>query len=432
MKSIHWSRWIVVGRARAGARRAERIPPRPAATVRPAAPARWTNVRRSIDRIREGRTRPSYASGGARARPEPRATIGRGRAPAAPAERGESMKALAFNEFGGPDKLRLQEVPEPRLGPSDVLVSVRACALNHLDLFVREGIPALKTPLPFWSGCDIAGDVAAVGAAVEDVKVGARVAVNPNLTCGRCEFCRQGEDSLCVRYGILGEHEPGGFAERAKVRGTNVLPLPDHVSYEEAAAFILVNLTAWRMLVTQAAVRPGEDVLILGVGGGVSSAAVQIAKLCGARVWVTSSSDAKLERARGLGPYAAINYAKEDWESAVYEKTAKRGVDVVLENVGAQTWKQSLRSLRKGGRLVTCGATTGPIAETDIRIVFWKQIHIIGSTMANRREFNDVMRLFFAGRLKAIVDEIVPLKDGAAAQRRLAEGRQFGKIVLTV
>jgi len=342
------------------------------------------------------------------------------------------MKALAFNEFGGPEKLRLQDVPDPKAAPGEVLVRVRACALNHLDIFVREGIPALKTPLPFWTGCDIAGDVAEVGPDVTGLRVGDRVCVNPNLTCGRCEFCIQGEDSLCVRYGIVGEHLPGGLAELVAVSAENVLPLPAHVSYEHAASFILTNMTAWRMVVTQARVRPGEDVLILGVGGGVSSTAVQIAKLCGARVLVTSSSDAKLERARQLGADVSINYSKEDWESAVYEKTAKRGVDVVLENVGAQTWKQSLRSLRKGGRLVTCGATTGPIAETDIRIVFWKQIHIIGSTMANRREFNDVMRLFFAGRLKAIVDEIVPLKDGAAAQRRLAEGRQFGKIVLTV
>ncbi len=342
------------------------------------------------------------------------------------------MKALAFNEFGGPEKLRLQDVPDPKAAPGEVVVRVRACALNHLDIFVREGIPALKTPLPFWTGCDIAGDVAEVGPDVTGLRVGDRVCVNPNLTCGRCEFCIQGEDSLCVRYGIVGEHLPGGLAELLAVSAENVLPLPAHVSYEHAASFILTNMTAWRMVVTQARVRPGEDVLILGVGGGVSSTAVQIAKLCGARVLVTSSSDAKLERARQLGADVSINYAKEDWESAVYEKTAKRGVDVVLENVGAQTWKQSLRSLRKGGRLVTCGATTGPIAETDIRIVFWKQIHIIGSTMANRREFNDVMRLFFAGRLKAIVDEIVPLKDGAAAQRRLAEGRQFGKIVLTV
>lgn len=341
------------------------------------------------------------------------------------------MKALAFNEFGGPEKLRLQDVPDPRLGPGDVLVRVRACALNHLDIFVREGIPALKTPLPFWSGCDIAGEVVEVGAAVEGVAAGDRVAVNPSLTCGRCEYCRQGEDSCCVRYGILGEHEPGGFAELVRVRGDRLLKLPGHVSYEEAAAFVLVNLTAWRMLVTQAEVRAGEDVLILGVGGGVSSTAVQIAKLCGARVWVTSSSDAKLERARALGADECINYSRDDWAKVVFEKTARRGVDVVVENVGASTWKQSLRSLRKGGRLVTCGATTGPIGETDIRIVFWNQLRIIGSTMGNRREFDAVMAQLLRGRLRAIIDEVVPLADGAAAQQRLAEGKQFGKIVLT-
>jgi NADPH:quinone reductase-like Zn-dependent oxidoreductase len=274
--------------------------------------------------------------------------------------------------------------------------------------------------------------VAEVGAGVTGVKVGDRVAVNPNLTCGRCEYCMKGEDSLCVRYGILGEHAPGGLAELVKVRGDNVLPLPAHVSYEDAASFILTNMTAWRMVVTQGQLRAGQDVLILGVGGGVSSTAVQIARLCGARVIVTSSSDAKLERARALGADIGINYAREDWAKAVFEKTGRRGVDLVIENVGVQTWKQSIRSVAKGGRLVTCGATTGPIGETDIRIVFWNQISIIGSTMANRKEFHDVMRLFFAGRLRAIVDEVVPLADGAAAQRRLAEGQQFGKIVLTV
>jgi NADPH:quinone reductase-like Zn-dependent oxidoreductase len=342
------------------------------------------------------------------------------------------MKALAFREFGGPEKLQLQDVPDPVPGPADVLVRVRACALNHLDLFVREGIPALKTPLPFWTGCDVAGEIAAVGAAVTGVKVGDRVAVNPNLTCGRCEFCMQGEDSLCLRYGILGEHAPGGLAELVAVRGDHVLALPPHVSCEDAASFILTNMTAWRMVVTQGQVRAGQDVLILGVGGGVSSTAVQIAKLCGARVIVTSSSDAKLARARELGADIGINYAREDWARSVWEKTGRRGVDVVIENVGAQTWRQSLRSLAKGGRLITCGATTGPMGETDIRIVFWNQIHIIGSTMANRKEFHDVMRLFFEGRLRAIVDEVVPLAEGAAAQQRLAEGKQFGKIVLTV
>jgi NADPH:quinone reductase-like Zn-dependent oxidoreductase len=342
------------------------------------------------------------------------------------------MKALAFNEFGGPEQLKLQGVPDPKIGPEDVLVRVRACALNHLDLFVREGIPALKTPLPFWTGCDIAGDVAEIGAEVQGVKVGDRVAVNPNLTCGRCEFCIQGEDSCCVRYGILGEHLPGGMAELVKVRGDHVLTLPAHVSYEDAASFILASMTAWRMVVTQGGVRAGHDVLILGVGGGVSSTAVQIAKLCGARVLVTSSSDEKLTRATALGADIGINYARDDWAKTVFDKTGRRGVDVVIENVGAATWKQSLRALKKGGRIVTCGATTGPIGETDIRIVFWNQIHIIGSTMGTRKDFNDVMRLLFAGRLRAIVDEVVPLSEGAAAQQRLAEGRQFGKIVLRV
>jgi NADPH:quinone reductase-like Zn-dependent oxidoreductase len=340
------------------------------------------------------------------------------------------MKALAFNEFGPPDKLKLQDVPDPTIRPDHVLVRVRACALNRLDLFVREGIPALKTPLPFWTGCDIAGDVVEVGAAVSGVKAGTRVVVNPNLTCDRCEYCRAGEHSLCVRYGILGEHLPGGLAELVAVRGDRVLALPDAIAYEDAASFVLTNMTAWRMVMTQGRLRAGQDVLILGVGGGVSSTAVQIAKLAGARVFVTSSSDAKLERARQLGADVGINYAKEDWAKAVFEKTGRRGVDLVIENVGASTWKPSIRSLRKGGRLVTCGATTGPIGETDIRIVFWNQISIIGSTMSNDAEFHDVMRLFFEGRLRAIVDEVVPLAEGAAAQQRLAEGQQFGKIVL--
>jgi NADPH:quinone reductase-like Zn-dependent oxidoreductase len=342
------------------------------------------------------------------------------------------VKALTFREFGGPDKLRYEDVPDPKIKANEVLVRVKACALNHLDLFVREGIPALKTPLPFWTGCDISGEVAEVGAGVQGVKIGERVAVNPNLTCDRCEFCAAGEDSLCVRYGILGEHVQGGLAELVAVRGDNVLPLPAHVGFNEAASFILTNMTAWRMVVTQGKVGPGQDVLVIGVGGGVSSTAVQIAKLCGARVIVTSSSDAKLERAKALGADVGVNYASNpQWAKAVFDATDKRGVDVVVENVGAATWKDSIRSLKGGGRLVTCGSTSGPVGETLIPLVFWKQVHIIGSTMANRREFNEVMRLFFAGRLKAIIDEVVPLKDGAAAQTRLAEGKQFGKIVLT-
>jgi len=341
------------------------------------------------------------------------------------------VKALAFHAHGGLDRLRYQDVPDPTIGPGDALVRVRACALNHLDLFVREGLPGFELPLPFWTGCDIAGDVAEVGAAVRDVAVGDRVAVNPNLHCGHCEFCRKGEQSLCVTYGILGEHVQGGLAEYVRVAGDKLLKLPAQVPYEDAAAFILVNMTAWRMLVTQARLRAGEDLLIIGVGGGVSSTAVQIAKLCGARVWVTSSSDEKLDRARALGADECINYAREDWAKVVWEKTGKRGVDVVLENVGAATWKGSIRALAKGGRLVTCGATSGPIGETDIRLVFWKQISIIGSTMSSNAEFHEVIRELFRGRLRAIVDTVMPLTEGVDAQRRLAEGRQFGKIVLT-
>jgi NADPH:quinone reductase-like Zn-dependent oxidoreductase len=342
------------------------------------------------------------------------------------------MKALAFNEFGGPEKLAMQDVPDPKIGPDEVLVRVRACALNHLDLFVREGIPALKTPLPFWTGCDIAGDVADVGANVKSVKVGDRVAVNPNLTCGSCEFCLAGEDSLCVRYGILGEHQHGGMAELVKVRASNLAALPPDVSYENAASFILTNMTAWRMIVTQGDVRPGQDVLILGVGGGVSSTAVQIAKLAGARVIVTSSSDDKLERAKALGADVGINYTKDDWAKKVFEVTNRRGVDLVIENVGQATWKGSIRSVRPGGRIVCCGATSGPEGPIDLRVLFWKQIHIIGSTMGTNKDFGDVMRLFFAGTLKPIVDAVVDWKDGAAAQKKLAEGKQFGKIVLRV
>jgi NADPH:quinone reductase-like Zn-dependent oxidoreductase len=341
------------------------------------------------------------------------------------------MKALAFHEHGGLDRLKYQDVADPKIGAGDVLVRVKAAALNHLDLFVREGIPGLKLPLPFWTGCDIAGEIAEVGGSVSGVAVGDRVVVNPNLHCGHCEYCQKGQHSLCVSYGILGEHTHGGLAEYVKVDGRKVLKLPEAVRFEDAAAFILVNMTAWRMLVSQARLRAGEDLLIIGVGGGVSSTGVQIGKLCGARVWVTSSSDEKLERARALGADECINYSKDDWVKVVGQKTGRRGVDVVLENVGAATWPGAIRALGKGGRLVTCGGTSGPICETDVRQVFWKQISIIGSTMSTNAEFAEVMGQFFRGRLKAIVDSVMPLEDGVAAQQRLAEGKQFGKIVLT-
>ncbi|MBI2469432.1 MAG: zinc-binding dehydrogenase, partial [Candidatus Rokubacteria bacterium] len=327
---------------------------------------------------------------------------------------------------------RVEEVQTPTPGAGEALVRVRACGLNHLDLWVLGGLPALKTPLPFWTGCDIAGEVAAVGPGVTGIQTGARVAVNPSLSCGVCEWCVKGEDSMCVRYAILGEHVRGGLAESVTVPAANLLPLPAHVGFEEAAAFILVNMTAWRMLVTQAALRPAEDLLVLGVGGGVSSAAVQIGKLCGARVFVTSSSDDKLRRAKALGADEGVNYTQGDWTKAVRDWTGKRGVDVVLDNVGAATWAGSLRVLANGGRLVTCGSTSGPVGETNIPIVFWRQLRIIGSTMSNRREFRDVMGQLFAGRLKAVVDRTFPMVDTAAALTLLQKARQFGKLVITV
>jgi NADPH:quinone reductase-like Zn-dependent oxidoreductase len=340
------------------------------------------------------------------------------------------MKAALFREFGGPEKVHLEDVPTPAPGPGEALVRVRACGLNHLDLWVLGGLPALKTPLPFWTGCDIAGEVAALGPGAAGPAVGTRVAVNPSIYCGVCEFCVKGEDSLCVQYGIRGEHVVGGLAEAVVAPAASLLPLPAHVSFEDAAAFILVNMTAWRLLVTQAALRPGETILIHGVGGGVSSAAVQIARLAGARVFVTSSSDAKLQRARELGADGGVNYATSDWGKAAREWTGRRGFDVVLDSVGAKTWAGSIRALAGGGRLVTCGATTGPMGETDIRIVFWKHLRIIGSTMGNRTEFRQVMGELFAGRLKAVVDRTFPLAETSQALELLRRGEQFGKVVV--
>ena len=340
------------------------------------------------------------------------------------------MKALAFREHGGLDKLRYQDVPDPKLGDGDVLVRVRAAALNHLDLFVREGLPGLTLPMPFWTGCDIAGDVAEVGAAVQDVELGDRVAVNPNLYCGRCEYCLRGEHSLCVRYGILGEHTHGGLAEYVAVEGRHVLKLPDAIRYEDAAAFVLVNMTAWRMLVTQARLRAGEDLLILGVGGGVSSTAVQIGKLCGARVWVTSSSDDKLERARALGADECINYTDRDLAEEARKLTAGRGVDMVVENIGGQIMEKSIRALARNGRVVTCGATAGNDATWNVTRFFLAQQTIYGSFMGTKAELLHYADCFADGRLKPVVDAVLPLAQAREAVSRLLHREQFGKIVL--
>lgn len=340
------------------------------------------------------------------------------------------MKALYFEEHGGIEKLRFGERPKPEAGEGEVVLRVHAAALNHLDLFVLRGLPGIPVPLPHIGGADGAGVVAEVGPGVTNVKEGDEVVFNPGLWCGACEFCRRGEHSLCVRYGIVGEHTDGTFAQYVRVRAEACFPKPKHMSWEEAAAFPLTFLTAWRMLFTRARLQAGEMVLIHGIGGGVAQAATLLARQAQAAVIVTSSDDRKLERARQLGAQITINYQKEDVAKKVRELTGKRGVDVVVETVGKATWMTSLRSAAKGGRIVTCGATSGPDPHEEIRLVFWNQLSILGSTMGNQREFADMLTAVNEGRLRPVVDRVFPLEQGAEAYRTLAEGQQFGKLVL--
>ncbi|MGQ0798028.1 MAG: zinc-binding dehydrogenase, partial [Methanobacteriota archaeon] len=305
-------------------------------------------------------------------------------------------------------------------------------SVNRLDLFVRAGIPTLKLTLPHILGADAAGEIASVGSDVADLEVGERVVVNPGVACGECEHCTMGDDPLCVDYRILGEHLPGTYAERIAVPARNVARLPSDFAFEAAAAAPLVFMTAWRLLVTRAKIRPGEDVLILGAGAGVSTAAIQIAKLAGCTVFVTSSSEEKLRKAKALGADVMVNSREMPWSKAIWELTGKRGVDVVLDHVGSATFKDSVRTLRKGGRLVSPGATSGPLVELDLRYLFWRQLSLIGSTMSSMREFEEVMKLVFMGRLKPVVDRTLPLEQARAAHEYLERGEQFGKVVLRV
>jgi NADPH:quinone reductase-like Zn-dependent oxidoreductase len=324
------------------------------------------------------------------------------------------------------------DYPDPVPGPDQVVVRLHAAGLNRLDVFVREGIPTLKLALPHVLGADGAGHIAAVGSDVTDLEAGDRVVLNPGISCGRCEYCLRGEDSLCIEFKILGEHLPGTYAEQVAVPARNALKIPTDLGFEAAAAAPLVFGTAWRMLVSRAEVRPGEDVLILGAGSGLSTAAIQIAKLAGCTVFVTSSSDEKLQKAKALGADVLVNYKSTPWSKAVWELTGRRGVDVIVDHVGEATFKDSVRSLRKGGRMVVPGATTGPMIELDARYLFWRQLSILGSTMASRREFDEVMKLVFMGRLKPVVDRVFPLEQARMAHEYLDRGEQFGKVVLAI
>ena len=341
------------------------------------------------------------------------------------------MKALYFEEHGGTDNLLFGERPTPEPAAGEVRVQLKTAALNHLDLFVLHGMPGIPIGLPHIGGADGAGIVVAVGGGVEGVEPGAEVVFDPGLSCGRCEYCLAGEQSLCIKFGVLGEHTDGTFAEFVIVAAESLAPRPDHLSWEESAAFGLAHLTAWRMLINRGHLRPGETVLIHGIGGGVSMACLQLAKMVGARVIVTSRNDAKLRRAVELGADEALP-ADDQVARNVRGLTSKRGVDVVVDSVGEATWMQSLKSAAKGGRIVTCGATSGPNPAEEIRLIFWNQLSIIGSTMGSRSDWKSLVGAINSHRLKPVVDTVIGLSDGRKAYERMEEAEQFAKIVLSI
>ncbi|HEX9660763.1 MAG TPA: zinc-binding dehydrogenase [Candidatus Binatia bacterium] len=341
------------------------------------------------------------------------------------------MKAVRIHEHGGVEKLRYEEAPEPTLaGPNDAIVKLKAAALNHIDIWVRRGLTGIEITLPHILGGDGAGVIAEVGDRVRNIKTGDAVCLYPPSGCGRCEFCITDREYMCVRLRVLGERENGTYAEYARVPARNCFPIPPDLSFEQAAAFPLVYITVWRMLVTNAQLKPGEHVLILGIGGGVATAALQLAAHIGTHIIVTSSSDEKLEKAKTLGSEHGINYKNADFAKEVRRLTGKRGVDVVVDCVGGDGWIGSLASLAKGGRLVTCGATAGANPPTDIRRIFWNSLKIFGSTLGARAEFREVLNFMEASRTKPVVDQVFSLRDAAAAQKRLEDGKQFGKILL--
>lgn len=342
------------------------------------------------------------------------------------------MNAIVIREHGGLEQVEFRDIPRPRVKPGHVLVRTRAAALNHLDLYVLGGLPSLHLQMPHVPGSDGAGVVEELGEGVGSFAPGDQVMLNAAVWCGRCEFCLRGEHSLCFRLKLIGEHLPGTFADYFQAPEGSFERIPEGVGFEQAAAFSLAFLTAWRMLKTRAGLQAGQDVFIHGIGSGVSTACLQIAKLSGARAFVSSSSDEKLEFARRMGADLTVNYRKDDVVEKVLKETAKRGTDIVVDSVGAETWLQSLKIVCRGGRIVTCGCTTGPNPSTEIRLIFWKQIQILGSTMANAREYREVVRLLGQGRLEARIDRTFPLSGGRQALEYLAQGRQFGKIVLKV
>ncbi|HKW14527.1 MAG TPA: zinc-binding dehydrogenase [Candidatus Krumholzibacteria bacterium] len=342
------------------------------------------------------------------------------------------MKAIYFEKHGGPEVLTLGERPAPACGPGQVRIDVRASSLNHIDCFLRGGLPGVKLALPHIPGCDASGVISELGAGVTTHKVGDRVLMNPSLTCGKCEFCQRGDVSLCIQFKLVGEHTSGAMCEQIVLPEQNAIPFPDSMTFEDAASVPLVFVTAWRMLITRGRLRAGEDVLIHGASAGVGIACIQIAKAAGARVFAAASSDEKLALCEELGADVLIHGEKEDVARRIKDETGRRGVDVVVDYVGKATWVKSLQCLVRGGRLVTCGATTGYNPEEDLRHVFYRQLEVIGSTMGSRNELMAPLRLIFEGKMRPVVSAVYDLKDTAEAHRAMEARKTLGKIVIKV
>ena len=342
------------------------------------------------------------------------------------------MKAVRFHEFGGPEKLQYEDALAPTIGPSEVLVRVRACALNHLDIWARAGTRSERIPLPHISGSDISGEISETGDMVKGRLKGEKVLIAPGISCGNCDYCTNGWDSLCESYRIIGYETQGGYAEYVAVPGANILSIPDNLSFEQAASVPLVFLTAWHMLVTRAHLAPGETVLVWAAGSGVGSAAVQVAKLLGARVITTVGNDTKKDKAQKLGADFVLNHHTNDVSGQVKRLTNGRKANVVFDHIGQATWEQSMKSMAPAGRLVNCGVTSGGKAEIDIRYIFVKQFSLMGSYMGGKGELLKVLGFFEDGKLRPVVDSILPLADARKAQERMEKSEHFGKIVLKV
>jgi NADPH:quinone reductase-like Zn-dependent oxidoreductase len=342
------------------------------------------------------------------------------------------MKAVRFHQHGGPEVLVYEEAPDPVPSSVEVVIRVNACALNHLDIWARTGLPGERIVLPHISGSDIAGAVYSIPEGETKIHVGDAVIVNPGLSCGRCDKCLLGNDNQCRYYTIIGYGTDGGYAQFVSVPSANVLTKPEGLDFVEASSIPLVFLTAYHMLATKAAVQPGEVTLVLGANSGVGSAAIQVAKAFGSVVIATAGDEEKMAKARTLGADHVINHYSQDFLEEARKITGKRGVDVVIEHVGKATWEKSLKCLAKGGRLITCGATTGPEAVTDLRYVFNRELRVCGSYMGRKGELMRVLELFKMGKLKPVVDSVFPLQEARRAQLRMEKSEHFGKIVLKV